>query len=193
MNHDVIGREGVFCALYDAHYGAVRAYAWRRNRAFADDVVAETFLVAWRRLGDIPVEAPLPWLLGVSRNVLLNVQRGERRRREREESEAARWSPDETAVAWESSDEPRTQVWAVLRQLPADDREVLLLVAWEELDRAAIAKVLGCSRANVALRLYRARRKFQALLEESGESRDSQGISTLKKDSSLSPQGAQHD
>lgn len=76
MNHDLSGRDGVFNALYDAHYSAVRAYAWRRDPAFADDVVSETFLVAWRRLDDIPAEASLSWLLGVSRNALLTIRRG---------------------------------------------------------------------------------------------------------------------
>ena len=84
MDHDVNRREGGFNALYDAHYSAVRAYAWRRAPAFADDVVAETFLVAWKRLEDVPADAALPWLLGVARNAHLNPVRGERRRRERE-------------------------------------------------------------------------------------------------------------
>jgi RNA polymerase sigma-70 factor, ECF subfamily len=54
-----------------------------------------------------------------------------------------------------------------LARLPERDREVILLVAWEGLDRSAVARVLGCSRPNVALRLFRARRRLEAALAES--------------------------
>ena len=57
----------------------MRAYLWRRDPELADDVTAETFLVAWRRLDDIPAE-PLPWLIGVARKIRLNQRRGDRRR-----------------------------------------------------------------------------------------------------------------
>jgi RNA polymerase sigma factor (sigma-70 family) len=193
MDQNDSGRKGAFNALYDAHYAAVRAYAWRREPEFADDIVAETFLVAWRRFEDIPAEAALPWLLIVSRNALLNMQRGERRRREREWNVAERWSPDEADVPWEPSDQARGPVWQALRQLSSGDREVLLLVAWEELDRAEIAKMLGCSRANVALRVHRARRRFQALLESTGDSLDPRTVPSLETPSSLSPQGVSHE
>ena len=76
MYQDDSERKSAFNALYDAHYAAVRAYAWRREPTLVDDIVAETFLVAWRRFEDIPAEAALPWLLVVSRNALLNMQRG---------------------------------------------------------------------------------------------------------------------
>jgi DNA-directed RNA polymerase specialized sigma24 family protein len=81
MNQHQSGREDTFNALYDADYAAVWAYAWRRDPGSADDVVAETFLVAWRRLEDIPTRKELPWLLGVARNAMANIRRGERRRR----------------------------------------------------------------------------------------------------------------
>src|SRR3954449_6293438 len=68
-----------FDGLFAAHFDAVRAYAWRRDPTTADDVAAEAFLVAWRRLDSVPADA-LPWLFGVARNVRLNVLRGERRR-----------------------------------------------------------------------------------------------------------------
>src|ERR1700748_2641964 len=64
-----------FEALYLAYAGRVRAFARRRTTAYdADDVVAEVFLAAWRRLDDVP-PAPLPWLLGVARGVLANRRR----------------------------------------------------------------------------------------------------------------------
>jgi len=51
----------------------------RVNPSTADDVVAEVFVVCWRRLDEVPVD-PLPWLLGVARRVLSTQRRGERRR-----------------------------------------------------------------------------------------------------------------
>ncbi|MGH3140270.1 MAG: RNA polymerase sigma factor, partial [Gaiellales bacterium] len=72
-------REARFTALFDAHREAVRAYMWRRDPELADDVTAETFLVCWRRLDAVPPD-PLPWLLGVARNIRMNERRGERRR-----------------------------------------------------------------------------------------------------------------
>jgi RNA polymerase sigma-70 factor, ECF subfamily len=72
-------REARFTRLYELHLDAVRAYAWRRSQGLADEIVAETFLVAWRRLEAIPEDA-LPWLIGVARNVRANLRRGDRRR-----------------------------------------------------------------------------------------------------------------
>ena len=60
-----------FSGLFEAHYAQVHAFAARRvGRDLADEVTAETFLVAWRRLEAVPAE-PLPWLYGVARNVVL--------------------------------------------------------------------------------------------------------------------------
>jgi RNA polymerase sigma-70 factor (ECF subfamily) len=65
-----------FSRLFEAHYALVLAFAARRvGRDQADEVTAETFLVAWRRLDAVPVE-PLPWLYGVARNVVLRPRRG---------------------------------------------------------------------------------------------------------------------
>src|SRR5918997_1497412 len=77
---DDAARRARFERLYDAHYAAVLAYALRRSgRTIAHDVAAETFLVAWRRLEVVPVDAA-PWLYGVARRVLANERRAENRR-----------------------------------------------------------------------------------------------------------------
>ena len=154
-------REARFNGLFDAHYTAVRAYAWRRDPSSADDVVAETFLVAWRRLEDVPADS-LPWLIGVARKVRLNMVRGERRRSDREDrarAGAPQPSTDDLVLG-------RLGLRDALARLPEHDREVILLTAWEGLDRAAVARVLGCTRANVALRLFRARRRLEDALVE---------------------------
>jgi RNA polymerase sigma factor (sigma-70 family) len=155
-------REARFEALFDQHREAVRAYLWRRDPELADDGTAETFLVAWRRLDDVPSDHPLPWLIGVARKVRLNQRRGNRRRdhlthRLRFERTS---SPDPAVAVGE-----RDALWSALGRLDERDREVLLLTAWDRLDRDAVAVVIGCTRANVAVRLMRARRRLARELD----------------------------
>ncbi len=155
-------REAWFEQLFDTHREAVRAYLWRRDPELADDVTAETFLVAWRRLDDIPAE-PLPWLIGVARKIRLNQRRGDRRRDQltRRLVREPVTTPDPTHQVGE-----RDALWTALGRLGERDREVLLLTAWDRLDRDAIAVVIGCTRANVAVRLRRARRRLAHELAE---------------------------
>ena len=95
-----VDRRGAFEDLFAAHYWAVRAYVLRRApAASAEDVIAETFLVAWRRLDSLG-EDPLPWLFGVARHVMANQQRAERRRgaltdrlRELVAGQVSQWEP----------------------------------------------------------------------------------------------------
>jgi RNA polymerase sigma-70 factor, ECF subfamily len=154
-------REDRFTALYARHYDAVRAYAWRRGPDDADDVVAETFLVAWHRLDQVPAES-LPWLFAVARNVRRNMERGERRRRLREERGAAPLVP--SAVITQTALEDRSALRTALSGLSESDREVLMLAAWEHVDRAGMAAALGCSKSAAAVRLFRAKRRLAAKL-----------------------------
>lgn len=160
--------------LYRCHAAAVHAYALRRaDRATADEVVAETFVVAWRRLEQVPGE-PLPWLYGVARRVLANQTRGAKRRRALASRLAAQ-PPDtaEVSQVQAAGDSPPLHadcsdgVLDRLRALNARDREVLLLVAWEGLTQTQAAEALGCSHAAVRVRLHRARRRLRTLIEES--------------------------
>ena len=165
-------REARFKALFDAHRDAVRTYLWRRDPELADDITAEAFLVCWRRLDAVPAE-PLPWLLGVARNIHQNQRRSERRRgrlehRLRSEPTTAR---DPAAAVSE-----RDAIRVALANLDERDREVLLLTAWDRLDRDSIAVVLDCTRANVAVRLLRARRR---LARELAATDTSTGAETL--------------
>jgi RNA polymerase sigma-70 factor (ECF subfamily) len=157
---DNITRETRFNRVYEEHFEAVRRYVWRRDPSIADDVVAETFLVAWRRLDDVPA-SPRPWLIGVARNARLNLRRGANRQRAVAER-LAEATPSPTAPVDAALSE---MIGIALVQLSERDREVLLLSVWDDLDRAAIAAVLGCSRANVSVRLHRARRRFAAEVE----------------------------
>ena len=157
MRQDGQAREARFTSLYEAHYSAVRAYAWRRGSDTADDVVAETFTLAWQRLERVPAE-PLPWLIGMARNVRLNQERGERRRRDRELRSAQTDGYD--ASSFMDRLEARSSLADAFRRLPERDREILLLVAWERLDRAGLATALGCSKTVAGVRLHRARRRL---------------------------------
>jgi RNA polymerase sigma-70 factor (ECF subfamily) len=148
----VTSRRERFERLYREHATDVAAYALRRtDRATAEDVVAETFVVVWRRLHRVPAE-PLPWLYAVARKVLANQRRGAARRsalRRRLESGTA-----------DASYSPDVVVRDALAALPESDREILRLVAWEGLSPTDAAVVLGCSATAARLRLYRARNRL---------------------------------
>jgi RNA polymerase sigma factor (sigma-70 family) len=158
-------RRNRFEAMYAAYRSPVLGYVLRRTQSPEDaaDVIAETFLTAWRRLDEMPPdpEARL-WLYGVARRVLANHHRGERRRSalaERLHADlVATWRP-----AAEFSGE-LADVAAAFRRLPEAQRELLALNAWEGLDHGQIAVVLGCSRNAVRIRLHRARTKLTAEL-----------------------------
>jgi RNA polymerase sigma-70 factor (ECF subfamily) len=153
------------------HYAAVLAFAIRRlpDRATAEDAVAETFAVAWRRRGLIP-EEPLPWLYGIALRVAANQRRsGERRRRlgERLEHEAS----SRSAAAEPADALHRRDAFArAFERLSEPEREVLRLVAWDGLDTREAASVLGCSAAAFRVRLHRARGRLAKHLEAAGHS-----------------------
>lgn len=154
-------REARFNQLYDDNFDAVHRYVWRRAPLNADDVAAETFLVAWRRLDDMPATA-LPWLISVARGTLLN----ERRRSRRQVAVSDRLAAEPVFQPEGEGDTVASDlIEAALAVLSDRDREVLLLSVWEDLDRAAIADALGCSKTNVSVRLHRARRRFADELE----------------------------
>ena len=149
-------------ALWRDHAPAVVRYARRRVMpSEVDEVVAETFVVAWRRIDDVP-DYPLPWLLGVARGVSANLRRAARRRDALHErvtaaSETAR-APDRGI----GDDELSEALGAGLARLDEKDRELLMLVAWDGLSQSEAAVAMGCSRGALAVRLHRARRRLRA-------------------------------
>lgn len=149
-----------FTALWDEHAARVQAYAARHvGVEAAEEVVAETFLVAWRRLADVP-GVPLPWLLVVARNTIANRRRSFYRRRA-VEAELAR-----VAHLVRGGDDPhvpieeRDALLAALAQLTSREREALFLVGWDGLGPVEAARVAGCSAATFRMRLSRARRRL---------------------------------
>lgn len=148
-----------FTSIYDAHHRQVYAYAvTRAGREHADDVVADTFLVAWRRVHELPA-APLPWLLGVARNVARERYRDEVRQTAIAAELKAWLREAEDDVAEHVTD--RAAVLVALGGLSEDDREVLTLTAWHGLSARDAAKVVGCSTATFFVRLHRARKRLQ--------------------------------
>jgi RNA polymerase sigma-70 factor (ECF subfamily) len=156
-------------ALFDSEARAVLGYALRRARHADDaaDVVAETFAVAWRRIGDVPAGAGArPWLLGVARRVLANQRRGRRRRARLDER--LRHELRAALPAARPADEVADSVRRALATLGEQDREVLLLAGWEGLEPAEIAAVCGIPQATARTRLHRARGRLRAALEADG-------------------------
>ncbi|MEQ4304697.1 sigma-70 family RNA polymerase sigma factor [Plantactinospora sp. B6F1] len=162
-----------FTELYERYHGDIHRYVARRVvGSDVGDAVAEVFLVAWRRLAEVPSDAALAWLYGVARHVLANEVRGRRRWRELALRVAA--EPDQSVVADHADGViSRRDVAVAFDRLAAVDREVLRLVAWERLTAGDAARVLGCSRATFAMRLLRARRRLRSLLRVSGDRMDS--------------------
>lgn len=161
------GREARFRDLYGAHFETVLAYARRRSDQGPDaaDVVAETFLVAWRRMDQLPGgAADRLWLFGVARRVLANHRRSDRRRTDLGERLRDRLdrADHQTDPAGPVGD--RLVVTEALRQLGDLDREVLTLHVWEGLEPREIGVVLGVSSDTARTRLSRARRRLRALL-----------------------------
>jgi RNA polymerase sigma-70 factor (ECF subfamily) len=152
-----------FRALFETAYPAVRRYAHHRGLADADaeDLAADVFAVAWRRLHKVPADDPIPWLLGVARNHWRNHLRKIQRSRsltERLQGEANPITADPALAA-------AGRLGKALLHLSANDREILLLIAWDELTPQQAARVLGCSAATARVRLHRARKRFAHLLE----------------------------
>jgi|SRR5579884_466636 len=153
------GRAERFAALFAAHYGAVHAYGSRRvGPDAADEIAAETFLVAWRRFDDMPPEA-LPWLYGVARNIVLRHRT--KTGRYLQTLEALQRAP---IAGRDGGDDYDPGLWIAWGKLREEDREVLALVAWEELSVAEAARVLGCPAPLFSVRLHRARRRLERLL-----------------------------
>ncbi|WP_433331641.1 RNA polymerase sigma factor [Spirillospora sp. CA-294931] len=147
-----------FTAMYDAYRQNVWAYAVSRGgRQCADEVVSETFAIAWRRLADVP-EPALPWLLGVARNVLRDTVRADARRAALA-TEYQHWARTAENDVAEGVAE-RLAVLRAMAEIPEDDREILVLVAWQGLTPRQAAKVVRCSPAALRVRLHRARKRL---------------------------------
>lgn len=156
--------EARYLSLFDAHFADIWRFARRRcdSSQDADDVTAETFAIAWRRRDDVPIEEARLWLFGVVRRVLAN------HRRSIERQSKVRLRLAQTVGQEAPTDGIRESlgaVWEALGGLSADDRDLLIMQAWDELSIGEMAVILDCSPNAVSLRLYKARQKLTRELQ----------------------------
>lgn len=169
------GREARLRDVFDSHQRAVVAFVARRTDPPGDihaaaDIASEVFVIAWRKLDDIGSD-PLPWLLVTARNVMSNDRRSRRRREDRElqhvfdRATSADQSPD---IAHRITDV--LVVRAALAALPKRDRELAMLLAWDDLSLVQAATVLGISPDAARTRWKRLRAKLADALAVTDES-----------------------
>ena len=160
------GRRARFEALVPELVEPLRRYLARRtDAATADDVLAETLLVCWRRLDEVPVDAALPWAYGVARLCLANAQRGARRQ-ERLAARVAVVDPPVQSMAGPGADDGDPRLDVALETLTATEAELVRLWAWEQLGPAEIGAVLDLTPNAVSIRLHRARTKLKEALRK---------------------------
>ena len=163
-----------FEALAEEVVEPVRRFLARRTDPdTADDVLADTLLVCWRRLEQVPDPA-LPWVYGVARNCLANAVRGERRQHRLTARITVLDPPRESA---DQPDPPDVRVTAALEAVRPEDAELLRLWAWEQLSPSEIAEVLGISANAVSIRLHRARGRFAEELRKIDDGAGHEGVS----------------
>lgn len=158
-------RREEFSAAFDRLSPRVFAYA-RRQCAAADaqDVVADTFLVAWRRWPEVPAD-PLPWLLVVARNTIANLHRRERRADSLLDVAATLARIAGPAAGADHMVVERELLLDAVAGLTDLEREAVLLVAWDALSNRDAATVAGCSQRAFEVRLSRARQRLARALD----------------------------
>jgi RNA polymerase sigma-70 factor (ECF subfamily) len=152
-----------FRVLFDRVYAPLGRYARHRGLTGpdAEDLVAQTLEIAWRRLEEVPADEPLPWLYAVAHNLWRNQVRRDRRRRDLLARFRVPWPP---AVGGDPGGLEPGVLRAALASLSESDQEVLRLVAWDGLTPAELAAVLGCTPVAARTRLHRARGRLAARL-----------------------------
>ena len=162
----------VFEEMFRAHFLAVRSYVRRAWSSLdGEDIMSQTFEIAWRRLDDTPDDAPRGWLIGIARNCALNELRAKRRRADH----LATLRADRNQLAAELFDDHLSaDTVAALRQalgqLRPSDQEVVLLAAWGGLAGEDLGAALGTSGATAAVRLFRARERLRVAYSTVGGS-----------------------
>jgi len=161
-------RQTRFTELARAVGAPLRRFVVRRAEAhLVDDVLADTMLVLWRRLDDVPAGDPLPWCYAVARGCLANAHRSSRRRQRLTDRLATARTTD--------APDPDPDLHEALARLSEADRELVRLWAWEELQPHEIATVLGVTPNAVSIRLHRARKRLAELIEEARKSQAAAG------------------
>jgi RNA polymerase sigma factor (sigma-70 family) len=157
-------RDCRFSDAYRVHYDAIARYLRRRlvgERDSVSDLVAQTFLAAWRHVDDLPSE-PLPWLYRIAQLELANFRRATTRQKDLS-------APGKSAlveVARDVADAAveRDLLLEAFSTLAEDEQELLRLVAWEGLSSAEGAAVVGCTDGAFRVRLHQARRRLEGVV-----------------------------
>lgn len=142
-----------------------RFLARRTDPATADDVLADTLLVCWRRLDELP-DDPLPWAYGVARLALANAERGARRQHRLAARVAVVDPPRASDPPPSEAEVAVGEALAALAVSRPKEAELLRLWAWEQLQPAEIAGVLDISANAASIRLHRARQHLREELRK---------------------------
>ncbi len=157
-----------FAQIFDRHAAAVRRFAIARvGPSTAEDIASEVFRIAFERRGSFDVQATsaLPWLYGIA----INLVRREMRGRARSYAAIERFGGRRELTGDGGPDvgdridarEELLELREALTALTADEVDVLLLVAWEQLSPTEAAEVLGIPAETARTRLHRARRRIR--------------------------------
>lgn len=164
-----VARRAQFEAIAAEVYEPLQRYLRRRARqADADDVFADTLLVVWRRLEEVPSE-PLPWCIGAARRCLANHRRGDMRRVRLVERTAAQIPGTHDGDPQMLIDRTEPELEAAIAELSDSEAEIVRLWAWDRLEPREIAIVLDMTSNAVSVALSRAKRKLTARLRPTGD------------------------
>lgn len=159
-----------YTRLVNDHSRSVYRYVMRRlsDWSSCEDVVSETFLVAWRRRDQLPPrDRELAWLYAIAYRVLSN----QRRSRDRRNRLTVRMALERRDMGLDGEDTIEVEsVMKVVKHLREHDRVLLEHVYWERLTYREIADVLGISVNAVGIRINRAKRSLRLLIDQDAES-----------------------
>ncbi|MFI6099819.1 RNA polymerase sigma factor [Lentzea sp. NPDC051213] len=162
------GGPRAFGVLFDRHAKAVYNHCFRLTASWAEaeDHLQATFLLAWRKRGEVRLEreSALPWLLTVATNVVRNDQRSVLRRlRNLRRVGEERAVPDHADQVAERLDDQRRmkELLGAVAKLPRNEREALALCVWSEVSYADAAAVLGITEGSVRARVSKAKSRLQ--------------------------------
>lgn len=163
-----------FARVFDRYYVVIHGYVARRlGQGLADDLASETFLIAFAKRDryDQSRADARPWLFGIASNLVARHHRAEHRRYRATArtgvDEVSESHADQVVVRLDAMAR-RSALAAALSEIPAKDRDVLLLVAWAELTSEQAGQALGIPAGTARSRLHRARQRIQVALERIG-------------------------
>ncbi len=142
----------------------ITAYCRRRGSRDPEGIAAETISIAWAQREKLNPRHCRPWLITTARNLLLDEYRARRRSFPMDPDKLARVDLREEPDFEVDSLDP--ELGRALDSLSPVDREVVLLVAWEELSPAEAARSMGIRAATFRVRLHRARARLKQALDE---------------------------